>query len=46
MSPFRLQYIELESVSSDARADIILNKVPSFQEKELLVILRTVSLSH
>ena len=38
--------IELESVSADARADIILDKVHSFLEKELLMILRTVSLIH
>ena len=33
MSPFRKCNIELESVSADARADIILNKVHSFLEK-------------
>ena len=45
MSPFHCN-IELESVSANVRADIILNKVYSFLEKELLVLLRTVSLIH
>ena len=38
--------IELERVSAGVRADNILSKVHSFLEKDLLMILRTVSLIH
>ena len=38
--------LELESVSAAVRADYNLNKVHSFLEKDLLLILRAVSLRH
>ena len=45
MSPYRFQY-KIEKCISSCEAKQQLNKVHSFLEKDLLLILRTVSLIH